>query len=84
MARLDILVHRGCMSELSARSLARELQQELPAWHIDVRAGEVGDTDSLGILVFPALVLEGRVLVTGIPQKEWLLTRLREWESEHR
>lgn len=84
MALLEILVHQGCMSERSARTLARDIQQELPAWHIDVRSAEKRDTESLGILVFPAIVLEGRVLVTGIPQKDWLLARLREWERGKR
>ncbi len=79
MARLEILVHRGCLSEQSARTLAHEIQQVLPRWQIDVRPAEKRDTESLGILVFPAFVLQGRVLVTGIPQKEWLLARLREW-----
>jgi len=80
MARLDILVHRGCLSEQSARALAQEIQQELPAWHIDVRAAGKEDCDALGVLVFPAFLLGGRVLATGIPRKEWLLARLKEWE----
>jgi hypothetical protein len=81
MARLDILVHRGCLSEQSARTLAREIQHELPTWHIDVRAAET--EDSVGILAFPAFLLDGRVLATGIPRKEWLLARLKEWERSN-
>jgi len=84
MARLDILVHGGCLSEKSARNLAREIQHELPVWHINVRSVEKRDADSLGILGLPAFVLEGEVLVTGIPQKDWLLARLREWERGER
>ncbi len=83
MARLDILVHQGCLSEQSARALAQEIQHELPGWQIDVRPAEKRDTASLGILVFPTFVLEERVLVTGIPQKEWLLARLKEWAREN-
>lgn len=80
MARLDILVHRGCLSERSTLALVNEIQQELPAWHIEVRAADKQDRDVLGILVFPAFLLGGRVLATGIPRKEWLLARLKEWE----
>lgn len=81
MGRLDILVHRGCLSEQSARALAQEIQQELPAWHIDVRAASKEDCDALGVLVFPAFLLDGRVLATGIPKKGWLLNKLAEWEK---
>jgi len=84
MARLDILVHRGCLSEQSARTLAREIQHELPDWHIDVRPAEREDADSSGILVFPAFLLDGRILATGIPRKDWLLEKLREWERRKR
>ncbi len=80
MACLDILVHRGCISEASARTLAQEIKHELPDWQIDVRPAEKQDTDALGILAFPAFLLDGRVLATGIPRKDWLLARLREWE----
>ncbi|MDP3092911.1 MAG: hypothetical protein Q8N04_19740 [Nitrospira sp.] len=80
MARLDILVHQGCLSERSARTLAQEIQQELPDWHIDIRAASKENCDALGVLVFPAFLLDGRILATGIPRKEWLLARLKEWE----
>jgi thioredoxin len=80
MTRLDILVHRGCMSEQSVGALAQEIQHELPNWQIDVRAAEKQDTDSLGILAFPAFLIDGQVLAIGIPRKDWLLARLREWE----
>ena len=38
----------------------------------------------LGILAFPAFLLDGRILVTGIPRKDWLLAKLREWERGKR
>lgn len=84
MARLDILVHGGCLSELSARSLAQEIQRELPHWNIDVRTAEPGDTDLFGVLVFPAFLLDGRILTTGIPKKDWLVAKLRAWEKGER
>ncbi len=84
MARLDILVHGGCLSELSARTLAQEIQSELPDWHIDVRTAKPGDTDLFGVLVFPAFLLDGRILTTGIPRKDWLVAKLRAWEKGER
>jgi predicted DsbA family dithiol-disulfide isomerase len=72
------------MSEHSARTLAQEIQHELPDWHIDVRPAEKQDADSLGILAFPAFLLDGRILATGIPRKDWLLAKLREWERGKR
>ncbi|MBS0169897.1 MAG: hypothetical protein JSR62_06040 [Nitrospira sp.] len=84
MARLKILLHRGCLSEQSVRTLAREIQHELPNWDIDVRLAEQEDTDSIGILVFPAILLDGQILATGFPRKDWLLTKLREWEGMER
>ena len=84
MARLDILVHRGCLSELSARTLAQEIRDELPDWDIAVRSAEQHDADTIGVLVFPAFLLNGRILVTGIPRKDWLVAKLCAWEKRER
>lgn len=82
MARLDVLVHKGCFPEQTARGVAREIQAELPAWEIAVRQVTDGESVSLGIMVFPAFLLNGRVLATGIPKKDWLVGELRRWEQE--
>lgn len=84
MARLDILVHKGCLSELSARRMAQEIREELPNWDIDVRLAGQCDADTLGVLVFPAFLIEGRILTTGIPKMEWLMAKLRAWEAGER
>ncbi len=84
MARLDILVHRGCLSEQSARTLAQEIRDELPDWDVDVRSAAQCDTNTFGVLVFPAFLLDGRILTTGIPRKDWLLAKLRAWEKGER
>jgi len=84
MAHLEIVVHRGCLSEQSVRTLAREIQHELPNWNIDVRLAEQEDTDMIGIVVFPAILLDGQILATGVPRKEWLLAKLREWDGRER
>ena len=80
MSRLDILVHGGCLSEHSARSLAEEIRHELPNWDITVKTAVPGDPDLSGVIVFPAFLLDGRVLATGVPRKDWLVERLRAWE----
>ena len=84
MTRLDILVHGGCLSEQSARTLANEIRGELPGWEIAIRSAELCDADLLGVLVFPAFLVEGRILTTGIPQKEWLVAKLRAWGKRER
>lgn len=84
MARLDIFVHGGCLSELSARILAQEIQRELPNWDINVRPAIPGDTDLSGVVVFPAFLLDGRILATGLPRKDWIVAKLRAWEKGER
>ncbi len=84
MARLEILVHGGCLSELSARTLAEEIQNELPNWDINVRTATLGDRDLSRVVVFPAFLLEGRILTTGLPRKDWLVAKLRAWERGER
>ena len=84
MAYLDILVHDGCLSEQSARTFAQEIQDELPHWDIVVRPAEQRDTGTFGVLVFPVFLLDGRILTTGIPRKDWLLAKLRAWEKGER
>ncbi len=84
MARLDILVHGGCLSEHSARRLAEEIRHELPHWNITVRTAVAGDPALSGVIVFPAFLLDGRVLATGVPRKDWLVDRLRAWDRGER
>jgi len=81
MARLDILVHEGCLSEHTVRSVAHDIGLEFPDWQIEIRVPEKRDKDVLGVLVYPAFILDGSVLVTGMPEKDWLLSRLREREK---
>lgn len=84
MAHLEILVHRGCLSERSARTLVKEIQHELPNWDIDVRLVEREDADRISHLVFPAVLVDGQILTIGIPRKDWLLMKLREWDGKER
>ncbi len=84
MARLDILVHRGCLSEPSIRTLASELKLDLPHWDISVRAPTHCDEDLHGTIISPAFLVNDRVLVTGLPKKDWLLSRLHAWEQGER
>jgi hypothetical protein len=84
MARLDILVHGDCLSEQSARTLALEIRTAFPDWVIDVRSVEPCEADTLGVMVFPAFLLEGRILTTGIPRTDWLVATLRIWERRKR
>ncbi len=80
MARLDIVVHQGCLSEQTVSPLARDLQEALPGWRIQMRAADTVDTEQLGLLTFPTFLVNGRVVATGIPRKEWLMSTLETWE----
>ena len=84
MARLDILVHGGGLSEGPVRRLALDLQRELPKWQIDVRIAESVDRDRLGVVAFPVFLCNGHTVTSGFPQKDWLLAKLRAWENGER
>lgn len=82
MAQLEILVHRGCLSQLTVSGLAREIKADLPVWNIVVRQVAEEESRSLGIIVLPAFMLEGKIIATGVPKKDWLVARLRESEGD--
>ena len=77
MARLTILIHQGCLSDHSVQMLAEEIQGHLPDWTVDITPAELS-ADSSGLVAFPAFLVDGTLLATGLPEKEWLLQRLRE------
>ncbi|MEW6247939.1 MAG: hypothetical protein AB1555_14670 [Nitrospirota bacterium] len=80
MARLEVFVHKGCLSEQRARGLARAIHEALPAWEICVRHVSDTEADAAAVIALPAFVVDGQVVATGIPQKDWLVAKLREWE----
>lgn len=73
---LDIFVHHGCLSEQPALRLAKEIENEFPAWKIQV-VDNWEQAQSLGIITLPAFVLNGELLAVGVPRKEWLIRQLR-------
>lgn len=80
MARLEVFVHTGCLSEQRARGLARAIHEALPAWEVCVRHVSDKEADASAVIALPAFVVDGRVLATGIPQTDWLIAKLQEWE----
>lgn len=77
MAVLEIFVHRGCLSELSVFGLGNQIQEAFPGLQVRV----IDDRErarTLGIVVLPAFVLDGNLLVVGIPRREWLVRLLRD------
>ncbi len=79
MARLTILVHRGCISIDSIQKLTQEIRQQLPDWTIELLPAEVSG-ESVGLIVLPAFFVDETLVATGLPETEWLLRRLLEHE----
>lgn len=76
MACLTILIHQGCLSEHAVRRLAEEVQSNLPDWVIEIKPAELSAVSG-SIVTFPAFIVDGEVLATGLPRKEWLLQQLQ-------
>lgn len=77
MVRLEVFVHRGCLSEQPALKLANEIQEEFPAWQVQVIDSQ-DRAQALGVIALPAFVLDGNLLVVGVPRREWLMRLLRD------
>lgn len=68
MAVLEIFVHRGCPSEQSALGLGDQIQETFPGLQVRV----IDDWErarTLGVVAFPAFVLNGHVLAVGFPER---------------
>lgn len=79
MGHLTILVHYGCLSLRPVQRLAEEIRQQLPDWTIELLPAEL-NRESGGLLVFPAFLVEGTLVATGLPETEWLLNQLRAYK----
>jgi hypothetical protein len=79
MVVLEVFIHKGCTSEQPALTLVRELEKEFPTWTIQIRQIGCQQAVALQHSVLPAFVVDGRVVAVGVPRKEWLVRRLRQW-----
>jgi len=79
MAVLEVFVHASCLSEQPALALVRELEKEFPKWRIRVCRIGHHQAHALALSVLPAFVVDGTVVAVGVPRKEWLVRRLRQW-----
>ena len=79
MRRVDFYVHGGCLSEQSILSLAAEVLELDPTWTVTVHQLTEPDIERQGFSVLPAIVINGRTVATGVPNKEWLLRKMGEW-----
>ncbi len=84
MRQLDFYFHDHCLSRQSILLLAGEIEQGCPDWHIVVHPLLEHEVKALGFLVLPTIVMNGRVVTTGIPEKDWLLERMKECEPTDR
>lgn len=84
MRQMDFYFHDSCMSQQSVLLLAREIQQECPAWHIRIHPLLEHEARMLGFHILPTVVMNGSTLAAGIPTKNWLLERINECERTDR
>lgn len=78
MKLLEMFIHRGCLSENAALVLLKEIQAMSAELDVTIhRLPEAQDRAmALDVVVTPAFVLDGKLLVVGVPRKEWLIARL--------
>jgi len=81
MVVLEVFLHTGCTSEQPALTLVRELEKEFPK--LRIRVSQIGrdQAHALALSVLPAFVVDGTVVAVGVPRKEWLVRRLRQWSQ---
>ncbi len=84
MKQMDFYFHDNCLSRQSVLLLAKELQQDCPAWHIEIHPLLEHEVKALGFHVLPTIVMNGSAVATGIPKKDWLLERMKECERADR
>ena len=84
MRQMDFYFHDSCLSRQSVLLLAREIQQDCPAWHIAIHPLSEHEVKALGFHVLPTIVMNGSTVAAGIPKKDWLLERMKECERADR
>jgi hypothetical protein len=81
MRQVDFYFHDGCLSQQSILVLAKEIQQDSPAWQITLHPLLRNEAEKLDFHVLPVIVMNGDILATGIPKKDWLLEQMRTCET---
>lgn len=84
MRQLDVYFHAGCLSEQAIILLAHDIARECPTWTVSLHPLIGHEAMELGFSALPAIVLNGRATATGIPQKDWLIRKMRECEATER
>ena len=79
---MDVYFHDGCVSQQYILLLARELQQNCPAWHIAIHPLLEHEAKTLGFHFLPTIVINGSPVAAGIPKIDWLLERVKECDNE--
>lgn len=81
MPILRILIHEGCPSSAAAEALAEDIQQRFPSYEIHLTTVTYAEAKAIGLLTLPSVILEDKIMATGIPQVDWLAKQLREREA---
>lgn len=86
MLVLELFISKCCPSCVSAIALAKKAVEEVPCVNLIFRSGQVDRerAQSLGIIITPTFVLEGKICEVGVPKLEQLIRQLRELSQGRR
>ncbi len=84
MRQMDVYFHEGCPSEQSLFLMVKEIAHDCPTWKITLHQLLEHEAKALGFQALPAIALNGAALATGIPNKDWLLEKMKECERVKR
>ena len=81
MRQMVFYFHDGCLSRQPVLLLVKEIQQDCPSWHITIHPLLEHEAKTLGFHLLPTIMMNDTILATGIPQKDWLLEKMKECEK---
>lgn len=81
MLTLELFISRCCPSCDDATTLAKKAVEEVPGVMLIIRQSDQEDQErarSVGIVISPTFVLEGKICGVGVPKLKHLTQQLRE------
>ena len=84
MRQMDFYFHNNCLSRQSVLLLAKEIEQYCPNWHVVIHPLSEHEVNALGFHVLPTILMNGSTVAAGIPNKDWLLEKMKKCERADR